>query len=126
MLPYDRFSSHRRLPDTLHVVRAVQLRVRPITPGTVEARCGRRVARASSFWRVEIVVEDTITVRLARWLRGEPEKCFCDQCLAQESGFEIAHVRKVVRSRSGSLSRYRGRCFVCGEVKIVTIATGSL
>jgi len=54
------------------------------------------------------------------WMSARVGQCFCDRCIAEETGLEHKLVgRSIIATK---FSRYRGRCTKCGVVRTVTVS----
>ena len=73
-------------------------------------------------------MKSTIAGHIEKWLRQSAGQCFCDECIAENIGMDLAAVCNSTRrlGRKFYSSKYRGRCACCHGVKLVTILNGGL
>jgi len=72
-------------------------------------------------------MKSTVAGRVEEWLRQSAGKCFCDACIATSIGIDSAVVSgftKRLGAKSYS-SKYRGKCDLCNNFKLVTTLNGN-
>jgi hypothetical protein len=73
-------------------------------------------------------MKSTITGRVRDWLGQSAGQCFCDECIAKNTGLDVRTVTQNAKqiAHSWGSSRYQGRCDLCDNLRIVTIVSSNV